>query len=141
MSVRLRKRLLLAAFVAAASVVVVIAQAASSARYDQIPSGAYAVVADIRAKPGKADELRKATLPLVAQVRNEPNNLVYFLHEDREERGHFIFYEIFASLADFDAHNATPHVKAWFATLPELAEGGVKVMRMEVLGNRTARAR
>lgn len=104
-------------------------------RYDTLPAGAYAVVADIRAKPGKEDELRKATQPLVVQVRNEPNNRLYFLHEDREAPGHFVFYEIFATRADFEAHNATPHVTAWFARLPELAEGNVKVMRLELLGN------
>jgi quinol monooxygenase YgiN len=58
------------------------------------------------------DELRKATLPLVAQVRNEPHNLIYFLHEDRTAPGHFIFYEIFAAEANFRARNATPHVQA-----------------------------
>jgi quinol monooxygenase YgiN len=81
------------------------------------------------------------TLPLVAKVRGEPNNLLYFLHEDREAPGHFIFYEIFASHADFEAHNATPHVQAWFARLPELADGGVKVIRMaplEALHRRSA---
>jgi len=36
---------------------------------------------------------------------------------------------------DFEAHNATPHVQSWFAKLPELADGGVKVVRMEILGN------
>jgi quinol monooxygenase YgiN len=110
-------------------------------RYDQITSGAYSVVAEIRAKPGKEDELRRATLPLVAQVRNEPNNLVYFLHEDRESPGHFVFYEIFASKADFEAHNVTPHVQAWFARLPELSDGGVKVVRVEILGNDGSPAR
>src|SRR5437868_7032884 len=105
------------------------------ARYDRLPKGAYSVVAEVRAKPGKADALRVATLPLVKNVRGEPNNLVYFLHEDREAPGHFIFYEIFVSKSDFEAHNATPHVQAWFAKLPELADGGVRVVRMEVLGN------
>ena len=105
-------------------------------RYADIPEGAYAVVAEVRAKPGKEDEFRDATLTLVARVRAEPNNLLYFLHEDREAPGHFVFYEIFATQADFDAHNATPHVQAWFAKLPELADGGVKVVRMQILGNR-----
>ena len=112
-----------------------IAQDKAGLRYDEIPSGAYAVVAEVRAKPGMEDALREATLPLVAQVRSEPNNLVYFLHENREAPGHFIFYEIFTSQADFEAHNATPHVQAWFARLPQLADGGVKVLRMETLGN------
>ena len=98
-------------------------------------SGAYAVVAEVRAKPGKEGELRAATLPLVAEVRREPNNLLYFLHEDRESPGRFVFYEIFATKADFDAHNATPHVQSWFARLKDLADGDVKVTRMSILGN------
>jgi quinol monooxygenase YgiN len=114
------------------------AQEKAGFRYEDVPQAAFAIVAEVRAKPGMADKLREATLPLVTQVRSEPNNLLYFLHENREEPGHFIFYEIFASQADFDDHNATPHVQAWFARLPELADGGVKVMRMELRGNGTA---
>jgi quinol monooxygenase YgiN len=102
-------------------------------RYAEIPAGAYSIVAEVHAKPGKEDELRQATLPLVALVRSDPNNLVYFLQENREAPGHFIFYEIFANQADFEAHNAMPYVKDWFAKLPELADGGVTVMRMEIL--------
>lgn len=109
------------------------AQDSAAIRYDGMPLGAYAIVAEVRAKPGKENELREVTLPLVAQVRGEPRNLLYFLHENRETPGHFIFYEIFASQADFEAHNATPHVQAWFARLPELADGGVKVVRMGIL--------
>jgi quinol monooxygenase YgiN len=104
-------------------------------RYAHIPSEAYAVVAEIRAKPGKEDELRKATLPLVAQVRSEPNNRIYFLHEDRKAPGHFVFYEIFASQADFEAHNATPHVQGWFGRLSDLADGDVSVVHLKILGN------
>ena len=107
----------------------------SIGRYDEVPGMAYAVVAEVRAKPGKEDELRAATLPLVAQVRHDPNNRLYFLHEDREAPGHFIFYEVFANREDFEAHNATPYVQAWFAKLPELADGGVKVIHMKILGN------
>jgi quinol monooxygenase YgiN len=108
-------------------------QEADGIRYDQIPVGAYAVVAEVRAKPGKEDELRAITIPLIAEVRREPDNLLYFLHEGRGAPGHFVFYEIFASQAAFEAHNATPHVRAWFAKLHDLADGGVKVVRMEIL--------
>jgi quinol monooxygenase YgiN len=81
----------------------------------------------------KEAELRAVTLPLIELVRSDPKNLVYFLQEDRESPGHFIFYEIFANQPDFEAHNAMPYVKNWFSKLPELAQGGVKVMRMEIL--------
>ena len=101
--------------------------------YSQVPQGAYSVVAEVRAKRGKESELRAVTLPLIELVRSDPKNLVYFLQEDRESPGHFIFYEIFANQADFESHNAMPYVKDWFAKLPELAEGGVKVLRMQIL--------
>ena len=111
-----------------------LAEPAAHVRYSAIRGGAYSVVAQVRAKPGKEDALRAATLPLIAQVRGDPKNLVYFLQEDRTKPGHFIFYEIFASQADFVAHNAMPYVQEWFAKLPELADGGVEVIRMAILG-------
>src|SRR5262249_38315054 len=104
-------------------------------RYDKVPGGAYAVVAEVRAKPGKENELRAATLPLVTQVRHDPNNRLYFFHEDRESPAHFIFYEVFANKEEFEAHNATTYVQDWFAKLPQLADGDVKVIHMKILGN------
>lgn len=112
-------------------------QEASGIRYAEIPDGAYSVVAEVRAKPGKEAALREATLPLVALVRGDPKNLVYFFQQDREAPGRFVFYEIFATKADFEAHNAMPYVQEWFTRLPDLADGGVQVMRMEILGHRS----
>ncbi|MFI0843068.1 putative quinol monooxygenase [Mesorhizobium sp. IMUNJ 23232] len=132
--IRLRSSaMLLAGFVCLAGSAAAVAQDGPGKGYAQIPGGAYSVVAEVRAKPGKEAELRAATLPLIDLVRGDPKNLVYFLQENREAPGHFIFYEIFANEADFEAHNAMPYVKEWFTKLPELADGGVKVMRMEIL--------
>ncbi|UXN58491.1 putative quinol monooxygenase [Phyllobacterium zundukense] len=128
----IRPAALIAAAFAAPSA---IAHDAGGLRYADMPADAYAVVAQVRARPGKEDALRAITLSLVPQVRAEPNNLLYFLQENREAPGHFIFYEIFASQADFEAHNQTPHVQSWFARLPELANGGVTVIRMSILNN------
>jgi quinol monooxygenase YgiN len=129
----MQARLWLCALACIAGVTAASAEGGPGKGYAQVPAGAYSVVAEVRAKPGKEDELRAATLPLIALVRGDPKNLVYFLQEDRESPGHFVFYEIFANKADFEAHNAMPYVKDWFAKLPELADGGVTVMRMEVL--------
>jgi quinol monooxygenase YgiN len=108
-------------------------QEARGVSYSSIPPNAVSIVARVRAKPGKAEELRSVTLPLIAQVRSDPKNLVYFLQESREQPGHFIFYEVFATEADFEAHNAMPYVKEWFKTIEKLADGGVTVMKMTVL--------
>ena len=112
-----------------------LAREVAGVRYGQIPAGAYSIVAQVQAKPGQEAALREATLPLVDLVRGDPKNLVYFLQEDRAKPGHFVFYEVFATVEDFEAHNAMPYVKDWFAKLPTLAEGGVRVTRMEVLGH------
>lgn len=104
-------------------------------RYAGLPDGAYAVVARIQAKPGKEAALREASRRLIPQVRAEPNNLVYFLHEDPAAPGQFTFYEIFASKADFDAHVAAPHVQEWFAGLPGLANGTVQVTPLIILAD------
>ena len=136
----MRTRIVVASLLLAASGMFALAspamaQESTGIRYGQISGGAYSIVAEVRAKPGKEAALRAVTLPLVTLVRSDPKNLVYFLQEDREAPGHFIFYEVFANKEDFEAHNATPYVKAWLAGLSELADGGVKVMRMEVLGH------
>lgn len=109
------------------------AQEGAHISYAQIPPDAFSVVAQVRAKPGKEDELLAATLPLIDLVRSEPQNLVYFLQEDRSAPGYFTFYLVYPSEADFDAHVAMPYVKAWFEKLPDLAEGGVQVTKMRVL--------
>jgi quinol monooxygenase YgiN len=109
------------------------AETGSDSVYAAVPDGAFSVVAEIRAKPGKEAELRAATLPLIDLVRGDPKNLVYFLQEDRFSSGHFVFFEVFASEADFEAHNAQPYVRAWFAKLPDLALEGVQAMKMRVL--------
>lgn len=93
----------------------------------------FAVVAEFRARPGCEDSLRAATLPLVARARSESTTLVFTLNEDREAPGHFIFYEVYASEAAFEAHVAQPHVREWFATLPELTESGVRATHLSVL--------
>jgi quinol monooxygenase YgiN len=95
------------------------------------------VIAEVRAKPGKADALRSATLHLIALVRSDPKNLVYFFQEDRDSPGHLVFYEVWASQCEFEAHNKMPCVKVWFAKLSALADGGVKTTKMQVLREST----
>lgn len=111
---------------------IALGQAGPGRGYAKIPKGAYSIIAEIHAKAGRREELRAATLPLIALVRSDPKNLVYFFQEDREKPGHFIFFEVFATKEDFEAHNNMPYVKEWFAKLPELADGGVTTTRMEV---------
>ena len=102
----------------------------------EMPPEAVAVVAEFHAKPGREDELRALTLPLVARARREPTTLLFFLHEASDVPGQFVFYEVYASQADFEAHVAQAHVQAWFAKLAELTESGVRAMHTKFIGPR-----
>lgn len=123
----------IAAALGMASTGAALAQTGPGKAHAKVSTGAYSVVAEVTAKPGKEQALRAATLPLVGLVRNDPKSLIYYFQEDREKPRHFIFYEVYANQADFEAHNAQPYVQAWFAKLPDLADGGVKTMKMEIL--------
>ena len=132
MTRRFSSRIILALALGAPPLGIAFGQTGPGSGYEKIPRGAYSIIAEVRAKPGKRDELRAATLPLIARVRSDPKNLVYFFQEDRENPGHFVFFEVFATKDDFEAHNNMPYVKEWFANLPALAEGGVTTTRMEI---------
>ena len=50
-----------------------------------------AVVAELVAKPGKEEELRRELLALVEPTRREEGCVQYDLHVSTEERGRFVF--------------------------------------------------
>ena len=102
----------------------------------ELPAAAFALVAEFRAKSGREEDLRALTIPLVAMARSEPTTCLFYLHEDREAAGRFLFYEVYASEADFEAHRAKPHVQAWFGRLPDLTEAGVSVTHLRLVGPR-----
>src|SRR5262245_47042162 len=90
-------------------------QAGPGSGYAKRPKGAYSIIAEVRAKPGKREDLRAATLPLISLVRSDPKNLVYFFQGERESPGHVIFDEVFETKEDFEGHNKMPYAKEWLA--------------------------
>jgi quinol monooxygenase YgiN len=97
-----------------------------------MPARAFALIAELRAKPGSEDELRALTAPLVAPALAEPDTLAFFLHEDVDAPGHLILYEVYTSRAAHQAHVAHPRVQAWFAKLPDLTDGGLRVVHLNI---------
>ena len=88
------------------------------------------VVATMKAKQGKASELREVLIGLLAPTRAEDGCVNYDLHESNDSEGTFLFYENWTSQAALDAHLQTPHLKAFFARHEELLEGEVQLSLM-----------
>ena len=102
----------LAALAGAASGAVALAFASSEPAFAQSTVKGLRVIAELVAKPGMADDLRKLLVPFAQGVPKEPGCLSYTLLEVQSEPGHFFTYETWTDAAALDAHLNTPQFKA-----------------------------
>jgi len=87
------------------------------------------LIARMRAKPGQETRLLGELRHLVAPTRAEAGCIAYELHQSQSDPALFLFYEIWKSQADLDAHFETPHLTALAKILPELLEGGMDLSK------------
>ena len=78
------------------------------------------VIAEIVAKPDKADALRTLIVPFAAKSRTEPGCKSYQLLEVQSEPGRFFTFESWTDKASLDAHMTTPHIKEIIPKLPDI---------------------
>ncbi len=88
------------------------------------------VIAHMRARPGKEQELRDALVSLVEPTSQEAGYVNYDLHESVEEPGVFFFYENWESPEHLDAHLAAPHLERFVAVMDDLLDGGLHITRL-----------
>ncbi len=89
------------------------------------------VIARMRAKPGKEQELRDALAALVEPTSKEKGYVNYDLHQGVEDPGWFFFYENWESAEDLDAHLAAPHLVEFAGRLDDLLdERGLVIERL-----------
>lgn len=81
--------------------------------------GRVTVLARVRARAGREDEVRRLLLALVAPSRAEAGCLNYDLHQSADDPTEFMFYENWVSRAALDAHAAMPYLDEF----DEQAEG------------------
>lgn len=78
----------------------------------QAADGNVYVIAELVAKPDKADALRELMVAFVASSRKEPGCKHYSLLEDLKQPGRILTFETWADQASLDAHMTTPQIKA-----------------------------
>lgn len=90
------------------------------------------VIANMRAKPGKEQELRAALEALVEPTTREDGYVNYDLHQAVDDPAVFYFYENWESGAALDAHLSTPHLEQFKTQLDDLlAEPGLTIARLQ----------
>lgn len=89
------------------------------------------VIAHMRAKPGKEDELRRELTALVEPTSQEEGFVNYDLHESIEQPGTFYLYENWESAEALDAHLAMPHLTRFAGMLDDLLDDdGLRINRL-----------
>jgi quinol monooxygenase YgiN len=99
----------------------------------EMPKDGVILVAMVKAKTGQEDAVKETLLSLVEPTRKESGCLCYNLHQAKDDKTQFMFYEQWASKRALEAHGKTPHMKALGAKLKDRVEkGGATVY--ELLG-------
>jgi len=71
------------------------------------------VLALLKAKEGMEETVRQELLSLVNPTQSEPGCINYDLHQARDDKSQFMFFENWKSMEDLEKHLATPHLKAF----------------------------
>jgi len=86
------------------------------------------VVAEMLAKPGKEEELRRQLLALMEPTRKEEGCVQYDLHVDTGAPGRFLFYENWTSRERLERHLASPHLAAFRAVAGDLLAEPMRIV-------------
>jgi quinol monooxygenase YgiN len=85
-----------------------------------MPDSNVLLVARFRAKAGKEEEVGNILESAVEPTRAEEGCVFYYLHQIKEEKGHFLFYECFRDEEAFKVHVETPYIKGFLDRQDEL---------------------
>ncbi len=89
------------------------------------------VIAHMRAKPGREQDLRDALTALVEPTSREAGFVNYDLHQGVEDPRFFTFYENWLSGEHLDAHLRTPHLVEFANAMGDLLdEQGLTINRL-----------
>jgi quinol monooxygenase YgiN len=91
------------------------------------------VIARIKAKPGKEEEIRTLLLSLVAPSRKHAGCITYDLHQEVDNPAQFLFHENWESKALLDRHLQTAEVQNVLAKVGTLVAESPQITLWEKL--------
>lgn len=91
------------------------------------------VIAVMKAKAGKEQEMEKALRDVLPKVQAEEGTLAYALHRVRKEPQKFIMYEKYRDKESLQHHGATPYFAELFGKIGPLLEGNPTLEICEIL--------
>lgn len=80
------------------------------------------IMAILKARSGRGDDLRALLHGMVPHCRAEPGNLRWDVWQDHSQADRYVLDELYADAAAVAAHGATAHFKYYLAGIHELAD-------------------
>jgi quinol monooxygenase YgiN len=91
------------------------------------------VIARVKARPGKVNELRSVLSSLVEPTHKEPGCISYKLLQNKEDPTDFAFIEEWQSSSALQSHFATKHFKDALVKLPNLVAAEPDIQRYHLV--------
>ena len=85
------------------------------------------VIARLKAKAGKEEELKNELQNLIEPSRNDDGCINYDLHASEDEPGQFMFHETWRDKEALAKHLSTPHLRRFLEISDKLLEGQMNV--------------
>jgi quinol monooxygenase YgiN len=92
-----------------------------------------ALFAYLKVQPGTEQQFLDASKDVIEESRKESGCLIYILHESEQDPQQFLFYELYKSGVDLQAHRKSKHVVDFLSTVnPILIPGGFTLDEFDV---------
>ncbi len=92
------------------------------------------VIAKVKARPGKVNELLSEISSLIQPTRKEPGCIRYELLQNNEDPADFAFVEEWQNSGALQSHFATKHFKEALVKLPSLVATEPDIQRYRLVG-------
>jgi quinol monooxygenase YgiN len=89
-----------------------------------------AILAQMRAQPGKRDQLMAALAPLHDAVKAEPGTEVFAMHASEADPDVVLFYEVYRDQAALASHQKNPALASIGPAMAGLVAGAPEITRL-----------
>lgn len=90
-------------------------------------SDAVRVLAFLKAKPGKREELESILKSLIAPTRSEPGNIAYVMHRSTKNPDELMFDEIWIDMKSLEDHLKMPHMQSALPKIKDLLDVPLRI--------------
>ena len=94
-----------------------------------------AVIAKIKVKDGKADEMAQLIKDIMPAVKQEEGTLYYTVNKDRTDPNLVVVVEKYKDDAAFGVHSSSTHLAELFGKAQALVEGEMELMMLDEVGS------